>query len=126
MSPIELKNIRKSMGLTQAGLAELIGVTGKPVARWELGIHPISFRSERLLKIETPSETDTVAWNDMDLSRVLAHARQAFEQERFQKCLNLTRILLQADPQNEEARALESSIRTAIHQDLEHARALVD
>jgi len=128
MTPLELKNTRKAIGLTQARLAELIGVTDSTVARWEMGVHPISFPIEQLLKAQAASAGPTTAcgWTDLDLSRVAAHARQAFEQLRLKKCLVLTKILLQADPQNEEARALESSIRSALQEDLQNVRALLE
>ena len=127
MTPLELKNTRKSMGLTQARLAELIGVTDSTVARWEMGVHPISFPIEQLLKTQIPSgQTAACGWTDLDLSRLAAQARQAFEQLRLKKCLVLTKLLLQVDPENKEAHALESSIRSALQQDLQNARELLE
>ena len=128
MTPLELKNTRKSMGLTQARLAELIGVTDSTVARWEMGVHPISFPIEQLLKTQIPSGQTAAAcgWTDVDLSRLAAQARQAFEQLRLKKCLVLTKLLLQVDPENKEAHALESSIRSALQQDLQNARELLE
>ncbi len=42
MAPIELKNLRKSLGLTQVELAELLGVEKTSVWRWEKGQQVIS------------------------------------------------------------------------------------
>ena len=65
-------------------------------------------------------------WTDMDLSRVASQARQALEQKRLKNCLVLTKLLLQADAENEEAHALQSSVRSALQQDLQAARALLE
>jgi transcriptional regulator with XRE-family HTH domain len=51
---------------------------------------------------------------------------QPHDQEHLKKCMNITKILLQADPENEEARALESLIRSVIRQDLDNARTFLD
>jgi DNA-binding transcriptional regulator YiaG len=37
----ELKEWRRRLGLTQVGLARLLGVSRNAVARWEWGRHPI-------------------------------------------------------------------------------------
>jgi DNA-binding transcriptional regulator YiaG len=37
MTPAELKQWRKQAGLSQAGLAALLGVVTMTVSRWELG-----------------------------------------------------------------------------------------
>ena len=42
MTGKELKEWRKQYGLTQVELSKLLGVTWSTVARWEIGIRPIS------------------------------------------------------------------------------------
>jgi hypothetical protein len=59
-----------------------------------------------------------------DLSKLSELARKAFEQQRTTDCLDLTRAILLIDPENSEAQALRNSMRIALHQDLEKARAL--
>jgi len=40
-TPEEVKGRRQRLGLTQAALAGLLGVTRMAVARWEWGRHPV-------------------------------------------------------------------------------------
>src|SRR2546428_3337880 len=42
MNPDRLVQLRKRTGLTQEGLARLLGVSRNTVARWEMGMHSIS------------------------------------------------------------------------------------
>jgi DNA-binding transcriptional regulator YiaG len=42
MTPQELQTLRRRLGLTQAGLAGMLGVTPSTVARWEQGARKIS------------------------------------------------------------------------------------
>ena len=46
----ELRSIRQKLALTQAALAEAIGVTSNTVARWERGEMAISEPAARLLE----------------------------------------------------------------------------
>jgi len=50
MSGRELRSIRQKLALTQAALAEAIGVTSNTVARWERGEMAISEPAARLLE----------------------------------------------------------------------------
>jgi DNA-binding transcriptional regulator YiaG len=50
MTSAEVKKAREAMGLTQSELADLLGVARNSVARWEMGMHPISTPVERLLR----------------------------------------------------------------------------
>lgn len=38
MTPAQLRSAREKLGLTQAGLAEKLGVNRTTVARWETGV----------------------------------------------------------------------------------------
>ena len=42
MTPDDIKNARKTLGLTQEGLAQRIGVTTSTVSKWEQGVRPVS------------------------------------------------------------------------------------
>lgn len=50
MTPTGLKRIRRGLGLTQEALAEAIGVDRVTVARWEVGLRPISEPIARLIR----------------------------------------------------------------------------
>ncbi len=47
----ELRKIRQQLNLTQAKFADLIGVKGNTVARWERGVLPISKTIELLAQL---------------------------------------------------------------------------
>ncbi len=47
----EVRRIRKRLGLTQAQLAERLGVTASSVARWEQGVMGIRETAARLLRL---------------------------------------------------------------------------
>lgn len=50
LAPREIRFLRKTMGKSQAELAEELGVTSQTVARWEKGEHDISGAAEKLLR----------------------------------------------------------------------------
>jgi DNA-binding XRE family transcriptional regulator len=49
MTDQDVKRVRAKLRLTQEGLAKLVGVSRNTVARWEMGMHPVSAPVERLL-----------------------------------------------------------------------------
>lgn len=51
MTPNQLKTLRKRLGMTQAQLAEAIGVQENSVYRWEAGIHPIMPHTEQVIRM---------------------------------------------------------------------------
>ena len=61
---------------------------------------------------------------NVDLQKLALLAQQAYEQKRTKHCLALTRALLLFDPQNEQAHAIQASIRSDMQRDLQNARAL--
>jgi hypothetical protein len=90
------------------------------------GTEPGLFSHLKSLIHTRPAQTASAEeWTDTDLMRMAVQARQAFERKQLKSCLVLTKILLQVDPDNAEAHALQLSIRSAIQQDLESARALL-
>jgi len=66
---------------------------------------------------------ESVSTSTADLA---AQAREAYDQKRTRECIALTKQLVQADPGNTEAQALESAIRADIQNDLHDARALLE
>lgn len=50
MRPVELKRIRRQLGLTQQALAERLGVDRTTVARWETGARGIAEPIARLVQ----------------------------------------------------------------------------
>ena len=53
----DVKKIRKRLSLTQAQLAERVGVTASSVARWEQGVMGIRESAARLLRLVAETET---------------------------------------------------------------------
>ena len=51
MTKDELRAIRERMKLTQAELAEKLGVASNTVARWEQGKRPIPVLAERFVRV---------------------------------------------------------------------------
>ena len=51
MTSQELQRWRRRRRLTQHQAAELIGVTRNSVNRWEMGLHPISRRTARMIEM---------------------------------------------------------------------------
>lgn len=49
MTPIEIKTIRKALGLTQQGLADALGVALRTYTDWERGVRPIPRTAELAL-----------------------------------------------------------------------------
>lgn len=47
----EIKQARAEMGLTQAKMASLLGISVRKWQRWECGTSPISSEGETLLKL---------------------------------------------------------------------------
>ena len=57
---------------------------------------------------------------------LVVQAREAFEQQRMRECVALIRTVLSADPENSEAKSLQSSIQLQVNRDLHDARALLE
>ena len=57
MTERDVKRVRAKLRLTQDELASLVGVTRNTVARWEMGMHPVSLPIERLIRTLAGSRT---------------------------------------------------------------------
>jgi hypothetical protein len=53
-------------------------------------------------------------------------ARAAYQNKRIRECIELTKQLLSADPENAEGRSLQAAVSADIERDLTDARALLD
>src|SRR5262249_43687405 len=62
----------------------------------------------------------------IDIASLAMRARDAYDQKRTKECLTLTKSLLMADPDNAEAKSLQSAIRSDIQRNLDDARALLE
>lgn len=51
MTPNEIKQARKEMGMTQAKLATFMGIGTRKIERWEAGHNPISSEGATLLRM---------------------------------------------------------------------------
>ena len=49
----QLRQLRAKLRLTQAQLAEQLGVTRNTVNRWEMGLHPIPVWATKLIRLIT-------------------------------------------------------------------------
>ncbi len=67
-------------------------------------------------------ETETT----VDLASLAMRARDAYDQKRTKECLTLTKSLLMADPEHEEARTLLAAIHSDIRGNLHDARAFLE
>ena len=56
MTPLEIKNIRKELGLNQTEFGEMLGVGIRTVQLWEKGKREISGKAKRLLKTSLNEE----------------------------------------------------------------------
>ncbi len=57
MTEDDVKRVRAKLGLTQDELADIVGVARNTVARWEMGMHPVSVPVERLLRTLSAPKT---------------------------------------------------------------------
>jgi hypothetical protein len=62
----------------------------------------------------------------IDIASLAMRARDAYDQKRTKECLTLTKSLLTVDPENAEAKHLQSAIRSDIQRNLDDARALME
>jgi hypothetical protein len=61
-----------------------------------------------------------------DLASLAMRARDAYDQKRTKECLTLTKSLLMLDPENGDAKSLQSAIRSDIQRNLDDARTLLE
>src|SRR5947207_4137812 len=66
------------------------------------------------------------AASSIDIASLAMRARDAYDQKRTKECLTLTKSILMADPDNAEAKSLQSAIRSDIQRNLDDARTLME
>lgn len=63
MTPENLKRVRKLLNLSQAALADRLGMERKSISRMESGIQPIELRTELSMRWLAWSEQQ-ITWNE--------------------------------------------------------------
>ena len=61
-----------------------------------------------------------------ELAGLTAQARTAYQEKRTKECVDLTNRILQADPENGDAKAIRQAVQSDIQRDLNDAKALLD
>lgn len=77
LAPKEIKFLRKTLGLSQAELAEDLGKNSQSVARWEKGINDIPGSAEKLLRAIYFAKTAT---SDSDLEQLRSMLSQTLKE----------------------------------------------
>lgn len=70
MTPAQIKQARQSLGLTQAAMAEKMGIIPRKWERWEGGHSPISAEGETLLRLLVEMGEQVVICQECGLSCV--------------------------------------------------------
>lgn len=67
LAPVEIRFLRKHIGLATADFAQMLGVTRETVCRWEKGARPMGAIADRLLRllVVTHEPTDSYAVDDL-------------------------------------------------------------
>src|SRR5262247_702872 len=73
--------------------------------------------------MKTVSLKDDPAAGTTDLA---TRARAAYQNKRTRECIELTKQLLSADPNNAEGKSLQAAVSADIERDLTDARALLE
>ena len=71
LAPVEVRFLRKHMGLCTAEFAEIMGVARETVSRWESGGQPMGAVADRLLRLIVLSHTPAENYAVEDLLRSL-------------------------------------------------------
>src|SRR4029078_12448777 len=62
----------------------------------------------------------------LDILHLTSQAWDAYYQKRTRECLALAKALQQADPDNTEARAIQTAVRSDLQKDINDARILLE
>ena len=67
LAPVEIRYLRKHIGLSAADFAQMMGVARETVSRWETGAQPMGAVADRLLRllVVTHEPTENYAVEDM-------------------------------------------------------------
>src|SRR5689334_9336578 len=71
-------------------------------------------------------EVDKSGGSSIDSADLATLARAAYEQGRTKNCLALTQAMLMMNPQDAQARALQSTIQADLKKAVSNARALLE
>jgi len=71
ISPVEIRFLRKHVGLSTAGFAKIMGVARETVSRWENGSQPMGAVADRLLRMIVLSHQPADSYAVEDLLRSL-------------------------------------------------------
>lgn len=71
LAPIEIRFLRKHVGLSTGDFAEIMGVSRETVSRWETGANAMGATADRLLRLVVISHEPTESYAVEDLLRSL-------------------------------------------------------
>lgn len=71
LAPVEVRFLRKHLGLATADFAQMVGVARETVCRWEKGVNPMGVTADRLLRLLVLTHEPTECYAIEDLLREL-------------------------------------------------------
>lgn len=71
LAPVEIRFLRKHIGLSGVDFAKMMGVTRETVSRWETGANPMGGTADRLLRLLVVNHEPTESYAVDDLLRDL-------------------------------------------------------
>ena len=72
LAPVEIRYLRKYLGLAAADFAQMMGVARETVSRWETGANPMGAVADRLLRLLLVTHEPTESYAVDDLLRELS------------------------------------------------------
>jgi putative zinc finger/helix-turn-helix YgiT family protein len=77
LAPVEVKFLRKHIGLSTIDFARCMGVSRETVSRWETGNKPMGSASDRLLRLLVATSTPISDYSATDVLKELDSSRPA-------------------------------------------------
>ncbi len=74
LAPVEIRFLRKHIGLATADFAKMVGVARETVCRWEKGAKPMGVSTDRLLRLMVVTHEPSECYAVDDLLRELTDA----------------------------------------------------